>query len=86
MEPRQEDMDGLVGEASSAQPCRALTKVHARAVVAARDTDHENARVTRNNGRPPADPVPIRVGLHAYGRPGASPALLAPVAAGAADC
>ena len=86
MEPRQEDMDGLVGEASSAQPCRALTKVRARARRRRARHRPRNARVTRNNGRPPTDPVPIRVGLHAYGRPGASPALLAPVAAGAADC
>ena len=62
MEPRQEDMDGLVGEASSAQPCRALTKVRARAPSSLRATPTTKTRASHvTTGAHPQ--IPCRYGL-----------------------
>ena len=62
MEPRQEDMDGLVGEASSAQPCRALTKVRARAPSSPRATPTTKTRASHvTTGAHPQ--IPCRYGL-----------------------
>ena len=62
MEPRQEDMDGLVGEASSAQPCRALTKVRARAPSSPRATPSTKTRASHVTTGAHAQ-IPCRYGL-----------------------